>query len=134
MEKIRDYTKKETLEDYTEEELKELKERNYSYYETVMNNSAKLYYRGGSISDRNNDDKVIGITNEYLKIVIELLQSPKFAYARRRDYGITIYHIDAESPTGVSSVGGISNEFMWLVDSITKTGTLSSSEGLRTAH
>lgn len=47
---------------------------------------------------------------------------------------ISIYGRDDKSPTGVSLIGGIPNELEFLLYAFGKTGQLSSTEDMRTAH
>ena len=120
-----------TKNDFTTEELSKLKKTNYKYYETVIDNSRKYFVEGGVLKDENENYKVIGITNERLQNVIKDLQSPNFSHTRTRNYGITIYHKDSDSPTGVKAVNGIENDFYWLIDTMCNTSPLSPTEGLR---
>jgi len=119
-----------TTKDFTAEEIEKIKSTNFYYYQQIINNSSDLFIEYGSIKDKNTNCDVIGITSEHLQNVISDLKSEKYAYSRYRDYGITIYHYDNESPTGVKAVNGLDKSFMWLVDSITKIGVLSPTEGL----
>ena len=122
-----------TKKDFTDVELSEIKTNNYWFYQQIINNSADYYVEYGNIKDKNDNNAIVGITAEHLQSVIKDLRNPKFAYARYRNYGITIYHFDSNSPTGVKSVNGIDNSFMWLVDEFAKIGVLSPTEGLQTA-
>ncbi len=77
---------------------------------------------------RNNEDEKIkdsfkGQTPEQVQ------QNPNFAYARFRDYGITVYARSNNSPTGVFSVTSFDNSEMNKFKAL-----LSPTEDLRTAH
>jgi len=91
------------------------------------------YMEGGNIYEEG-QAKVIAVTPGKVEKMIALIQNPRFAYSRQTNYGIAIYHHDPESPTGVINAGGIPNEFEFLLYRLGRTGQLSPTEDLRSAH
>ena len=67
---------------------------------------------------------------EEYEMVLNIFKEGRYHHSRSRDYGVTIYGIDANSPTGVSSIGGCSS--IAVVDNLArlfeKLGCLSPTE------
>ncbi len=76
----------------------------------------------------------IGYTSDQVQKFIACITSPNYLYSRQKNGYISIYGKDETSPTGVSLIGGIPDEMEYLLKVFGKTGQLSPTEDMRTAH
>lgn len=116
--------------------MKLLEAHNYAvaqsaYNGTVTNFAAYLQF--GTISTQSTHE-IIGFTADYVRTVIGYITAPNYLYARQKNGYISIYGKDDTSPTGVCLIGGLPNELEYLLAAFGKTGQLSPTEDLRTAH
>ena len=107
----------------------ELTRTNYTGVVTDFNG----YIQFGEIKARPGHD-TIGFTADFIKQIIACITNPAFAYSRQKNGYISIYGRDDNSPTGVSLIGGLPNELEYLLYAFGKTGQLSPTEDMRTAH
>ena len=91
------------------------------------------YLQFGEVRD-GDDHSVIGYTADRFRKCVELVSDKNFAYARQKSGYINIYAMDDNSPTGVTLLGGIPDEFEYLLYALGRTGQLSPTEDMRTAH
>ena len=83
---------------------------------------------------RDDAHALIAFTAESVKKAVEAITSPLYLYSRQKKGYISIYGRDDKSPTGVSLIGGIPNELEFLLYAFGKTGQVSTTEDIRTAH
>lgn len=112
--------------------------------EFLKNHNLQLKNNSSHVSDftgylqfgivHTSEHEEITYTAEMVKHFVKLVSHENYAYSRQKNGYISIYITDSKSPTGVSCIGGIPNNFEYLLHLFEKTSQLSPTEDLRSAH